>query len=229
MRSLPTVLLAASLLLGPAAGVASAVSVDDLLALKANGLGDDILVALIETDGSSFTLQAADLIALRKAGLSERVLLAMLRTRNAPAEAAGTALDSRESVEQAPIPVEQTVTQTVAVPVHSTDTVYVPVEVPVAVPVAAPIARRHDTEMAKPVYWGFGGQLRPDAWSAKGAAATRSREDAHEKNAPKADASKQDAAKRSGAARSAGTSAEKTPGDKTPAATKPADTARGRR
>jgi hypothetical protein len=42
----------------------------------------------------------------------------------------------------------------------------VEVYVPVAVPVAVVVPNRHHQpgHVEKPVYWGFGGQLRPDAW-----------------------------------------------------------------
>src|SRR5262245_37597542 len=80
MRHLLRLLLAGGLLTGPLVNPALAVSAEDLVNLKINGLSDDVLVALIESDGSSFRLSAADIIALYKRGLSERVILAMVNT-----------------------------------------------------------------------------------------------------------------------------------------------------
>ena len=57
-----------------------AVSVRDLIELSRAGLGDEILVALLEADPTSFRLDAGRIIELRREGISERVLLAMLRS-----------------------------------------------------------------------------------------------------------------------------------------------------
>lgn len=150
MNRLAPSALVAALLIGPLASALSATSVDDLVNLKANGLSDQVLIELIEIDGSSFQLTADDVIALHRRGLSDAVLRAMIRTGRqsmiAP-EVAPPALPPAPAVVVVSVPVS------VAVPV------YVPVAVPVvdhrsARPVKAP----------EPVYWGFGGKLRPDAW-----------------------------------------------------------------
>jgi hypothetical protein len=52
MRQLRRVLLAALLVVGPATTPAHAVTVADLINLRANGVSDDILVGLIQTDGT---------------------------------------------------------------------------------------------------------------------------------------------------------------------------------
>ena len=59
---------------------AGAVSIRDLIELSRAGLGDEILLALLEADPSSFRLDAGRIIELRREGISERVLLAMLRS-----------------------------------------------------------------------------------------------------------------------------------------------------
>jgi hypothetical protein len=63
---------------------AATTSIRDLLSLKAAGVSDDILVALIESDDSVFRLTAQDILDLRAQGLSERVILAMLATMRKP-------------------------------------------------------------------------------------------------------------------------------------------------
>ena len=158
------ILLAGGLVAGPLVTPASAVTVEELFSLKANGLSDDILVALIETDGSVFRLAPDDVVILYRRGLSERVILAMIATarREAPIE-----------TDIQPVPIVQvppTIVQPVQV-VHASPTVEVevPVAVPVAVPVYVPVdrhPRKPDTDNRRDsqVYWGYGGHLRPDAW-----------------------------------------------------------------
>ncbi len=147
-------LLASGLLTGPFVAPATAVTVDELFSLKANGLSDDILVALIESDGSVFRLLPEDVVTLYRRGLSERVILAMIGTSRGRPQPAEIVI---------PAPAQQTIVQPVQVVNSAPVEVYVPVEVPVSVFVPVvnpPEPDRRD----KPVYWGFGGQLRPDAW-----------------------------------------------------------------
>jgi hypothetical protein len=73
---------AALLLLASTPGPAWAVSTRDLVELSKAGLGDDVLVALIEADGTVFNLDAPRILQLRAEGVSERVITAMIR--NAP-------------------------------------------------------------------------------------------------------------------------------------------------
>jgi len=193
MRQSLGFLLVASLALGPAAFPAHAVTIADLVKLKDAGLTDDILVALIESDGSRFSLTADAIIEVRRQGLSERVILAMLKTaaRVAPPKApprdiarlevpvlvSGVPAETgevrteevvvRDSDERRDAPVVVNVTQKVEQRVETrevTRTEYVPVAVPVAVPVHV---NRQPEKPPAPVYWGFGGQRRPDSWKDK--------------------------------------------------------------
>src|SRR5262245_58162826 len=84
MRHRLGVAFLSAILLGLSAGPASAASIQDLIKLKAAGLSDDILIALIQSDGSVFKLNADDVIAVRKEGLSEKVIMAMLATAIKP-------------------------------------------------------------------------------------------------------------------------------------------------
>ena len=79
MRFALRLLLPALVLLGPMQGRASAVTIQELLEFKGK-LSDDVLVALIESDGSVFHLSIGDVAALKDKGLSEKVILAMLKT-----------------------------------------------------------------------------------------------------------------------------------------------------
>lgn len=172
MRLLTPILLAGILVVGPGAGHASAVTIADLLNLKANGLSDQVLIALIESDGSVFRLSADEVVDLRKKGLSETVLIAMLLTakgtvRNPVAEAEPLAAEGSDeavredrAIRTSP-PTTVNVHQTVIQKVESsreTQTVYVPV--PVAVPASVAPAKPR----AEPVYWGYGGKRRGDSW-----------------------------------------------------------------
>jgi len=179
MRLAARFVLAAVLVIGPAASSAWAVTVKELLDYKGR-LSDDILIALIESDGSVFHLTAADVVSLLDQGLSERVVTAMLRTSTpvraarplAPAPepeaalAAAPAADvpAQSVVETPPAPVVVNVTQTVTQQVEERPSVRT-VEVPVAVPVFVPVVSAHERRPEPaPVYWGFGGARRPDTW-----------------------------------------------------------------
>ena len=106
MRVILRVVLASTLLVGQAAA-ASGATIQDLIKLKAAGLSDDILIALIEADGSVFHLKADDVIAIRKEGLSEKVIMAMLATaikKTAPPVAARPAVTTPSAVAQPQAP-----------------------------------------------------------------------------------------------------------------------------
>ena len=173
MRILSRVVFTLSLLTAPLAGSAAAVTIEDLLNLRANGLGDEVLVALIATDGSSFHLSAADVLALYKRGLSEKVILAMVSSgqRMAPRPERPQVEPSENKQRQAPDPVPTVVT------IHQTVTQHVEVPVPIVVPVAVPVLRETPRPQPDPTYWGYGGRLRPDAWGQpdKSASAPRPR------------------------------------------------------
>ena len=201
MRHLLRLLLPLVIVIGPLASRASAVTVKELLEYK-NTLSDDILIALIESDGSVFHLSITDVAALRDQGLSERVILAMLKTatkRPAPPQTApvgaapqpsqppvavyappGAAVDQYGQPIAAPssdVPAEQFQPKAPVV-VNVKQEVTQKVEQPAAQPaygasypyayypysylVTAPVPRV--VAPPQPVYWGWGGQRRPDSW-----------------------------------------------------------------
>jgi hypothetical protein len=173
--------LLAGLIVAAMAGSADALTIRDIVELTRAGLGDDVLLALIEVDGSVFATDTATLKQLKAAGVSERVIVAMVRS-------------GRENrfdvplVAAEPIQPEAPAPQVVVLDHHEPVVERVR-EVPVAVPVYIPVYRRHPRatvdsgydatgfvpfqsgppvdrtpRQAEPVYWGFGGKLRPDAW-----------------------------------------------------------------
>jgi hypothetical protein len=157
---------------------ANALTVRDIVELSHAGLGEETLLALIEVDPSVFPIDTATLKSLKAAGVSERVIVAMVRSaRPAPLPA-----DPFFPADAAP----QTSEPQVVVIDHHDPAPQVS-EVQVAVPVYIPIIRHvrdHDNDhhndnnddrrgsadreehhkKAEPVYWGWGGKLRPDAW-----------------------------------------------------------------
>lgn len=73
-------ILAIALLLAPRPALAGELTLRDVIELHRSGLGDDLLVAVIEADGGPFQLTLADILDLKSDGLSERVISALVRT-----------------------------------------------------------------------------------------------------------------------------------------------------
>jgi hypothetical protein len=183
---------------------ADALSVRDLVELSRAGLGDDVLLALIEVDPSVFPIDAATLKAVKAAGVSDRVIVAMVRSSRPPAPPLETVAPP-EPLAQPPEP------QVVVIEHHDPPVIReVQVPYPVYIPVASHAGNRQHarssgnpavpvqtlyplpmppfypaptlqpqqsqggqradgrhTKPSEPVYWGFGGTLRPDAWKPK--------------------------------------------------------------
>jgi len=178
--SAKTVVFALALLIGPAVSSAYAVTIRDLVALSKEGVSDAVLIALIETDGSRFLMTADEVRSVRAQGLSDAVIVAMIRTRPilppkepAVVPAAPVPIAQPEPVVAPPAPqpvivqappvnVTQTVTQKVELPDDRPRRVE---QIPVYVPVYVAVPTRPvEVKKEEPVYWGWGGQRRPDAW-----------------------------------------------------------------
>lgn len=168
-----------------AAGRAEAVSIRDLIELSKAGLGDEVLIALIEVDRQVFAIDPATLKKLKDAGVSENVIVALIRSGRTPrpepppepapapqpepAQPEVVVIDHRDApAPPAPVAYPVAVPVYVPVPVHSrgslgrqTVTTILPTDqglVKARVPVPANCIK------AEPVYWGFGGKLRPGSW-----------------------------------------------------------------
>lgn len=203
MTRLGSLFLMAFLLAG---GRADAVSAKDIIDLSRAGLGEAVLLALVEVDGGVFTIDNATLKQLKAAGVSDRVIEAMVRSgRSRPAPIASEPSPVPQTDPPPPPPQvivverETPVVQQVAVPV------YVPVvsrvrtrghivKDPAGVLIAQPSGHLVQQPFGQlvqpppdqlhwfgmpvttfapaqlqpkpppPVYWGWGGKLRPDAW-----------------------------------------------------------------
>lgn len=177
-------LFACLTVLALSAGRAEAVSVRDVIELSKAGLGDPVLLALIEVDRSLFAIDAATLKQLKEAGVSDAVIVAMIRSGRENREPLPPA-----PTDEPPQPVEAPPPQVVVIEHHDSAPQPVVVPVPVYVPVATGVldGRRHGDTVtttlstddglvkarvpvppncvkAEPVYWGFGGKLRPGSW-----------------------------------------------------------------
>jgi hypothetical protein len=70
----------AGLLLTPLPAAAGDLTLRDVMELHRSGLGDDLLMAVIDADGGPFRLSFVDIQDLKGDGLSERVIAALVRT-----------------------------------------------------------------------------------------------------------------------------------------------------
>ena len=173
-----------------AAGRAEAVTIRDLIELTRAGLSEQVLLALIEVDRGVFTIDTPTLKQLKEAGVSEAVIVALIRSgRTPPAqqpeplpppeytsaarEPEVIVIDHHDEPVAAPAPVAVpypvAVPVYVAVPSRSTrrhpgnDTVTTTFSTDVGV-VKARVPLPANCVKAEPVYWGFGGKLRPGSW-----------------------------------------------------------------
>lgn len=80
MRTTAAVALALVLFAGPA----WAISVQEVIDLARAQIGDEIIVAKIKADRSTFTLGAKDILELKNAGVSDKVILAMVEAERPP-------------------------------------------------------------------------------------------------------------------------------------------------
>src|SRR5437667_2735929 len=59
---------------------ASAVTVDQIVALSKAGVTDTVILALIDRDRTIFPIEPEQLVALKREGVSEAVIIAMLKS-----------------------------------------------------------------------------------------------------------------------------------------------------
>jgi hypothetical protein len=90
IRRVLLVLVCAALLV-PA--TASAVTVDEIVALAKAGVTDAVILALIDRDKTIFALEPDQLVTLQSQGVSEPVILAMLKSGREEGERAAQAAD----------------------------------------------------------------------------------------------------------------------------------------
>jgi hypothetical protein len=179
--------LIAIAILGLAPG-AEALTIRDIIELSRAGLGEDVLIALIEVDRGIYGIDTDTLKSLKAAGVPEKVIVALVRSgRERPiAEPEPVAPPAVEESAPAPqvvvidhreeprvrevmvpvpiyIPVDTRFRRHRAVDVHRLpiESTYVPFQ-------TGPPPERPRVPKTEGVYWGFGGKLRPDAWKPDG-------------------------------------------------------------
>jgi hypothetical protein len=163
---------------------AQALTIRDVIELSRAGLTDDVLVALIEVDGGVYPTDTATLKGLKEAGVTDRVMIALIRSgrERRLEEPPPAPVVEDASVEAPPPPTVVIEHREVIVP--QVQQVAVPVYLPIYparrhvrqsepftgihestfVPLQPGVVRQRPEPEGKPVYWGFGGKLRPDAW-----------------------------------------------------------------
>jgi hypothetical protein len=73
---------------------AEAITVREIIELSKNGLGDEVLLALIEIERKVFPIDPETLKALKDARVSERVIIAMIRSGRTEPPAPGPVVDT---------------------------------------------------------------------------------------------------------------------------------------
>jgi hypothetical protein len=171
------------------AGRAEALTIRDIIDLSKAGLGDQVLLALIEVDRSIFAIDTATIRSLKTAGVSDAVIVAMIRSGRQQPEPPPAPPPPMEMQDPPPAPEPKVI----VIDHHdSAPQAAYPVAVPVYVPIAtgfqdggllrnsnvvkatvqtdqglvrARIPLPLNCVQAQPVFWGFGGKLRPGSWA----------------------------------------------------------------
>jgi hypothetical protein len=87
-RALP-VILTLGVCLGPQ--IASAVTVDQIVALSKAGISEAVILALLDRDRTVLTIEPEELVGLKQDGLSDALIIAMLKSGREEGEAAARA------------------------------------------------------------------------------------------------------------------------------------------
>jgi hypothetical protein len=182
-------LLACLAIVALSAGRAEALTIRDIIDLSKAGLGDQVLLALIEVDRSIFAIDTATIRSLKTAGVSDAVIVAMIRSGRQQPEPPPAPPPPMEMQDPPPAPEPKVI----VIDHHdSAPQAAYPVAVPVYVPIAtgfqdggllrnsnvvkatvqtdqglvrARIPLPLNCVQAQPVFWGFGGKLRPGSWA----------------------------------------------------------------
>ena len=159
-----------ALLAAPALAQAQTITVRDIIELSRAGLSEQALVALVEVNPTVFPVDVTTLKTLKDAGVAPAVITAMIRSGRMPLAAPAPAVPIDPPAAPSPNPPAP---QVVVIDHRDEPAVReVPVAVPVYVTVPVRRARHIDDGLVRPphvkavepVFWGWGGKLRPDAW-----------------------------------------------------------------
>jgi hypothetical protein len=195
-------LIIVSLALAPAVSAgAQTLSTRDVIELSKAGLGEDVLLALIDVNRSVFPVDRETLKSLKDAGVPATVIVAMVRSGREliepPPEPPQPQVEVPEQLEPADVstPRERELERELERAQdrerelersrsgwYSSQSV-VPVAVPVYVPV--PVQRRPQLKPQEPVYWGWDGKRRPDSWDPAPVKDGRDRRDPNDASVPR--------------------------------------------
>ena len=169
---------------------AERLSTRDIIGLSQAGLGDEVLLALIDVSRAVYPIDPATLKQLKDGGVSERVIAALVRSgrETLAAEPPAPVDPPVEAAHSNPQP------QVIVIEHPAPEIREVAVPVPVYVAVGTPRGRVHTRAVTtvpatpetrfvpfqqgpptvwptveppkEPVYWGWGGKRRPDTWDA---------------------------------------------------------------
>src|SRR5687768_8111979 len=153
----PFILAAAMLVATVASASAQTVTTRDIVELSKAGLGEDVLLALIEVHRPVFPVDTETPKGLKDAGVAPNVIIAMIKSgREVPPAPVPEAAEPTMPAQQPPPQIvvvererysDEPRVREVAVPVP----IYVPVRMRVPHDVVRP---HHDLKPAEPVYWG---------------------------------------------------------------------------
>lgn len=192
MRGLPSIVARMLMVatVSVSAARAEAITLREIIELTQAGLSEEVLLALIEVDRRVFPVDPDTLKALKDGGVSPRVIVAIVKSGRTPQPQPDAAVPDSTVAEPpdppAPRvividrPVVHEVPVAVAVPVYvgvggrsrvrHRDEPYLVPPTPF-VPFGSAAARTAEPmeprKRPEPVYWGWGGKLRPDAWQPK--------------------------------------------------------------
>ena len=161
------IIVIATLLLSPAAAGAQSLTVRDVVELSKAGLGAEAILALIEVNRPVFPVDVDTLKGLKDAGVQPAVILAMIKSGRTPPPELPLPLEPPAPPAPQVIVVDHHVDHHQDAPRVREVAVPVPVYVPVPTRLRRDRSIDHDLpprKPAEPVYWGWGGKLRPDAW-----------------------------------------------------------------
>jgi hypothetical protein len=159
----------------PAAALAQQTpSLRDIVELSKAGVGEEVLLALIEVHRPVYPVDQETLKKLKAAGVSSRVMVAMVKSGREQEVPVVQPLSAPVSPAVPPSPQPQVVVIDHEREAPRVREVVVPVAVPVPYPVYSrfvypvridrPRTETPPRPKSEPVYWGWGGKLRPDAW-----------------------------------------------------------------
>jgi hypothetical protein len=162
---------------------AQTLSTRDVIELSKAGLGEEVLLALIEVNRSVFPVDRATMKSLKDAGVAPAVIVAMVKSGRDQVEPSlppsqpvammpqdivdggGMTARERELERELERAKDRELERDLERIRARRESQYVaPVAVPVPVYVPVPVRPRPVVKPAEPVYWGWDGKRRPDSW-----------------------------------------------------------------